>query len=229
MAGQQRQQRETGDRRQASSSALRTTLTLSRSHNRAEPKRRSLKIWVGMQRSSSGRAWLVEGGWRAARKPTLLRRLPPIRVGCYVEITDVCTRVPYVRAIRLVLEATSRGVRRASHEHASHGRAESVRVSVCEGVRGWSNERCGCGCGGRGCVQQHAGGTAVVRCLRSRAHDPSSCAAAEAPTNSRPVSAGRGPVMSGYSSNPRVRWHGVWYHSRFYDSTHHTTATSKPM
>lgn len=42
--------------------------------------------------------------------------------------------------------------------------------------------------------------------------------------NGQPVSAGRGPVTR-ICGNPRVRWHAVWYHSRFYyDSMAHSTA-----
>ena len=38
-----------------------------------------------------------------------------------------------------------------------------------------------------------------------------------ASANGQPVSAGRGPVT--FYAAVRMRWHGVWYHSRFYDST----------
>jgi hypothetical protein len=85
-----------------------------------------------------------------------------------------------------VLQATSRGVRRASHEHASHGPACAVeREGVREGI------------GGVGvCSTQHMRGRHSRRAF-AHAHEhmiDGALQPAVASANGQPVSAGRRPV-----------------------------------
>lgn len=96
-----------------------------------EPKRRSLKIWVGMQ-AELERACVV-GRWVTACSTSPLGCVGYRQsawaglVGSRVVCRDhCCLYTGTLLACWLVLQATSRGVRRASHEHASHGPAWMV-------------------------------------------------------------------------------------------------------
>ena len=96
MAGQQR-------RRQASSSSSAAAARAARTILTTEPKRRSLKIWVGMQ--AEVERTCVVGGWATAcsTKTHLAASVTANPRGLVWvqsrEITDVCTRVPYLGAI----------------------------------------------------------------------------------------------------------------------------------
>lgn len=107
MAGQQRaatsKQASKQQRRQRATRALPDRLTGTYSHDRAEPKRRSLKIWVGMQ--AEVERTCVVGGWATAcSTETHLAASVTANPRGLVwvqsrEITDVCTRVPCLVAI----------------------------------------------------------------------------------------------------------------------------------
>jgi len=175
MAGQQQQTGKQAAAAAAAERAARTTLTTT------EPKRRSLKIWVGMQ-AELERACVVGQVETACSTNPLgcVGYRQSVWAGLVVAVESVHGYLTCVLLVTGVLQATSWGVRRASHERASHGPAWVVER---EGVRGWV-------CA----AAAHAGGTPVVHCPRSRAHDRWSSAASSNSANGQPVSAGRGPV-----------------------------------
>lgn len=136
MAGQQR-------RRQASSSSSAAAARAARTILTTEPKRRSLKIWVGMQ-AEVERACLV-GGWATACSTNPLGCVgyrQSAWAGVVVAEMSVHGYLTCVLIVSDALQATSRGGRQAG----------LTRACAClMGVRGRSNERV---CERVGCMQQ---------------------------------------------------------------------------
>jgi hypothetical protein len=153
----------------AAERAARTTLTTT------EPKRRSLKIWVGMQ-AELERACVVGQVETACSTNPLgcVGYRLSAWAGLVVAVESVHGYLTCVLLVTEVLQATSRGVRRASHERASHGPAWVVER---EGVRGLLG----------GCVQQQHMRAARPSCI-AHAHehmiDGALQPAAAAPTDS---------------------------------------------
>jgi len=139
MAGQQRRRQASSSSSAAAARAARTTLTTEPKG----PKRRSLKIWVGMQ-AEVERACVV-GGWATACSTNPLGCVgyrQSAWAGVVVAEMSVHGYLTCVLIVSDALQATSRGGRQAG----------LTRACAClMGVRGRSNERV---CERVGCMQQ---------------------------------------------------------------------------